>query len=307
MNKQDLRSFVLKHVITRELFFFVGQRKVNLKKIDKRLKFGKLSISDVVLEDCIISLTSYGSRIAELRYTLFSLINQSVRPSQIIVNIALNDKHLVTDDLLSLETYGVIFKYCEDIRSFKKLIPVMEEYRDKCIITVDDDMYYDADFLKSLWEKHIQKPNMIVAHNIYEITFTDNKLNTYSLWPHSIITKKISYKNFFVGCGGVLYPPNSLYKDYNCKQLFQQLTPIADDIWFYFMAYMNGTKITQPDKPKIRFHYINPYREYGVTEGKTLTQENVGLCKNDEQFMNVLNYYNISVEDFIKNLQIEYD
>ena len=73
------------------------------------------------------------------------------------------------------------------------------------------------------------------------------------------------------------------------------------------MAYMNGTKITQPDKPKIRFHYINPYREYGVTEGKTLTQENVGLCKNDEQFMNVLNYYNISVEDFIKNLQIEYD
>ena len=306
MNKQDLRLFILKHIITREFFFLIGKRKVNLRKIDKKIKLCDFSISNIVIEDCIISLTSYGARISEVKYTLFSLINQSVRPYKIIVNIAENDKELVTQDLISLEKYGVEFNYCEDLRSFKKLIPVMEKYIDKCIITVDDDMYYEVDFLKSLWDKHSQKPNMIVAHNIYEITYTNNKLDVYSKWRHSIITKKISYKNFFVGCGGVLYPPNSLYKDYNCKELFQKLTPIADDIWFYFMAYMNGTKITQPDNPKIKFHYVNPYREYGIIEGKTLTQENVGMGKNDEQFMNVLNYYKISEKEFINNLQIEY-
>ena len=68
------------------------------------------------------------------------------------------------------------------------------------------------------------------------------------------------------------------------------------------MAYLQGTKITQPNKPHIRFHYVNPYREYGIIEGRTLTQENVGLGKNDEQFKNVLSHYNISEEDFIKRL-----
>lgn len=306
MNKQNIRTFILKHSVTRELFFIIGQRKVNLRKIDSALRKCNFKVSNTVIKDCVISLTSYGNRISEIKYTLFSLIVQTMRPEKIVVNISFDEKSLVTDELLGFNKYGVDFNFCEDLRSFKKLIPTMQQYPEKTIITVDDDMYYEKDFLETLWEKHLQKPDMIVAHNIYEISYIDNKLNTYDLWPHSVITNKVSYQNFFVGCGGVLYPPSCLYKDYDNKDLYQKLTPIADDIWFYFMALLNNTKITQPEKPHIKFHYVNPYREYGITYGKTLTQENVGLGKNDEQFRNVLNYYRITEEDFIERIIKKY-
>lgn len=307
MNKESIRKFILDHTITRELFFIIGQRKVNLKKIDKAIEKNKISLSKTVEKDLVVSLTSYGQRLEELHYTLFSLVNQTIAPEKIIVNISYDDEKYITDKLKLFTNYGVEYNFCEDIRSFKKLIPTMQRFPKKTIVTVDDDMYYEKDWLESLWNKHLDCPNMIVAHNIYKINYSDSTLLPYDKWPHSIVTKDINYKNFFVGCGGVLYPSNALYKDFDNKTLYQNLTPFADDIWFYFMAYLQGTKITQPNKPHIKFHYVNPYREYGIIEGKTLTQENVGLGKNDEQFKNVLSYYNISEEDFIKSIEKEYE
>lgn len=303
MIKTRIRKIILNNFLLRELFFVLGKRKVNLNFIDKKISNNKINLSEKVIEDCVISLTSYGNRISEMKYTLFSLINQTIRPYKIVVNIAEKDTKMIDENLLWFKKYGVEFNFCEDLRSFKKLIPTMQLYSDKTIVTVDDDMYYERNFLESLWNKHIEYPEMIVAHNIYEITFNNGKINTYISWPHSVITHDISFKNFFVGCGGVLYPPHSLYEDYDKKDLYQKLTPIADDIWFYFMAYLKGTKVTQPDKPQIKFHYVNPYREYGISDGKTLTQENVGLGRNDEQFRNVLSHYKITEFDFIKSLQ----
>lgn len=306
MNKKRIKDFILHHYFTRELFFILGQRKINKKRIDKILQKENFKLSTIINDNLIVSLTSYGKRIAELKYTLYSLIIQTIRPYKIIVNLSYEDKNLLNCELLFFEKYGIEFNFCENLRSFKKLIPTMEQYTDKVIITVDDDMFYDRNLVELLWKTHIKYPNSIIAHNIYEITYSNNTIHTYDLWKHSIVTKKTTYKNFFVGCGGVLYPPNSLFQDYNNRILYEKLTPIADDIWFYFMAYLKNTKIIQPDKPILKFHYVNPYREYGIEEGNTLTKENVGLKKNDEQFHNVLKYYGITEQDFINKINIEY-
>ena len=302
MNKESIRKFILNHTVTRELFFIIGQRKVNLRKIDKKLSKSKIRLSNLKIDDCIVSLTSYGERILELKYTLYSLISQTVRPEKIIVNLSYEDKKMLNTDLYFFEQYGVEFYFCEDIRSFKKLIPTMQRFPKKTIVTVDDDMYYEKDWLEKLWNKHLEIPNVILAHCIYQIMFSDSVVLPYDKWLHCVVTKKIGYMNFFVGAGGVLYPPNSLFSDFDKAHLFKKLTPIADDIWFYFMALLNGTKISQPDEPHLKFHYVNPYREYGLTIGTTLAQKNVGENLNDKQFLDVMNYYNISEEDFIKRL-----
>lgn len=302
MNKESIRKFILNHTVTRELFFIIGQRKVNLKKIDKAIEKNKISLSKTVEKDLVVSLTSYGQRLEELHYTLFSLVNQTIAPEKIIVNISYDDEKYITDKLKLFTNYGVEYNFCEDIRSFKKLIPTMQRFPKKTIVTVDDDMYYEKDWLEKLWNKHLEIPNVILAHCIYQIMFSDSVVLPYDKWLHCVVTKKIGYMNFFVGAGGVLYPPNSLFSDFDKAHLFKKLTPIADDIWFYFMALLNGTKISQPDEPNLKFHYVNPYREYGLTIGTTLAQKNVGENLNDKQFLDVMNYYNISEEDFIKRL-----
>ncbi|SEQ46335.1 Glycosyl transferase family 2 [Treponema bryantii] len=299
--KRIIRNIILRFPITRELFFIICKRKVSLNKINKLIN--KLPKIDPIFssenENIIVSLTSYGERINELKYVLYSLINQTIKPKKIIVNIAFDDEKFITDELKFFEKYNVEFFLCEDLKSFKKLIPTLERYPNNVIITCDDDMFYEKDWLEQLWKKHLEKKEDIIAHNIYGISYENNQIIPYDLWPHSIINKKSSFKNFLVGCGGVLYPPGCFYKDILNKKLFLSLTPYADDIWFYFMAILNGRKISQPDKPHISFHYVNPYREYGLTEGNTLTKINVGQSKNDYQFLEVMKYYFQNTEKFL--------
>lgn len=306
MDKITLRKIILKYSITRELFFFVGKRKVNKRKIDKNLKNMKHD-SRAIIDGLIVSLTSYGERINELKYTLYSLVIQTIKPEIIVVNIALKDKMLIADELHKFENYGVLFNYCDDLSSFKKLIPTMQYYNNKVIVTCDDDVLYEKNWLEILWRDHIRFPNMIIAHNIHRITYNEHNIEPYEKWIHSIKNEIVTDRNFFVGCGGVLYPPNCLYNDYANVELFLKLTPLADDIWFYFMAILNNTRIKQPKHPHLNFRYVNPYREYGLINGKTLTQENVGFGRNDEQFYNVLRYYNIDMYSFIKRLEYQYN
>ena len=83
------------------------------------------------------------------------------------------------------------------------------------------------------------------------------------------------------------------------EELFMELTPMGDDIWFYFMVIFNDKHIRQIKKAITNLCFVNPYREYGITEGTTLTQQNVGENKNDEQINKMLSYYNISEQQFI--------
>ena len=71
----SIKTFVLSHKILYELYFFLAQKKINKRKLDKKIK--KLegwNDSKNPQKDLIISLTSYGERLPDLKYTLFSLI-----------------------------------------------------------------------------------------------------------------------------------------------------------------------------------------------------------------------------------------
>lgn len=307
MNKESIRKFILNHTITRELFFIIGQRKVNLKKIDKAIEKNKISLSKTVEKDLVVSLTSYGQRLEELHYTLFSLVNQTIAPEKIIVNLSANDFEKISPILHIFQKYGVEFTEVEDTKSYKKLIPTLQKYPDKIIITADDDLYYKSDWLEKLLLTHKKFPTMILCHLTAKISFLNNKLKPYNEWQFNKRGTIPSYSNLILSGAGTLFPPNSLYKDVCNADLFMKLSPTADDIWDYFMAFLQGTKIIQIQNSYSNLHYVNPYREYGIINGKTLTQENVMLGKNDEQFKNVLSYYNISEEDFIKSIEKEYE
>lgn len=303
MNMKKIRFFILNHYITRELFFYFGKRKANIKKIDKYIKNGKFKISNKKAENIIISLTSYGTRISELKYTLYSLISQTILPEKIIVNIAFEDKKYLNNELKLFERYGVEYNFYDDIRSYKKLIPTLKKYSDKCIITTDDDIYYKKDWLSRLYNTHNKYPNDVCCHFVYKITYENGQINQYKKWKYNYKSYSAENGLFLLGATGVLYPPNVFYKDILNEYLFTKLAPLADDIWFYFMVILNGKKIRQISNPLTHLCYVNPYREYGISGGTTLTQQNVGENKNDTQFRNVLKYYNISENKFIEYLE----
>lgn len=307
MNKTKLRQFILQHSLTRELFFFFGGRKANLKRIDRALTKGNLKLAEEKAENVIVSLTSYGERIPELKYTLYSLVTQSICPEKIIVNIAFEDKKYINDELKSFEKYGVEFFLCKNLRSHTKLLPTLNRFPKSCIVTADDDIYYEKDWLRLLFEGHKHNPNDVCCHLIHRITYQNGIIKSYQNWKQHFKTYIADKSNFLLGVGGVLYPPDVFYKDILNEELFMSLTPYADDIWFYFMVVLNNKNIRRINNPLANLRFVNPYREYGITSGTTLMQQNVGENKNDIQFKNVLAHYGIPEQKFIDYIEEKID
>jgi hypothetical protein len=238
--------------------------------------------------DLIISLTSYPPRFKTLHLTLQSLLLQNVAYDKLILWIAEKDKELIPAKVLSLRSKGLIINFCEDTRSYKKIIPVLQQFPNAYIVTVDDDTYYWDTWLKNLIEDHEVGKKEIIGYRGHLIQCAaDGKPLPYRNWKYEGALSTPSPLNFLTGVGGVLYPPRTLYHQVTDQKLFMKLCPQADDIWLYFMARINGTDIRRVHAKK-RYFYFWPTT---LTTG--LAGNNVFNNGNDNQINKLNEYYKL--------------
>ena len=246
----------------------------------------------------IISLTSYGRRVSNnvVFYTLVSLLRQRVQPSRIILWLA---KDEWSDDKLpkklsSLKDKGVEIRYCDDIRSFKKLVPTLEICPDGNIVTVDDDMIYNSDFISQISEAHQKYPNDIICMDTRIVQLEDGIPTHYDRWGE--YAEEVSGKMVFpVGVGGILYPAGSLNKDVLRKDLFMKLCPLADDIWFWFQGLRNSTNKRYVRKKHRDLTFDALYQFFH--KGSALTHSNYEEHQNDRQFRDLFEFDGVKVDD----------
>lgn len=193
----------------------------------------------------IVSLTSFPARISTIHITLASLLQQTLKPDMVILWLAKeqfpNGENDLPEEVIRLKEFGLTIKWWHDIRPYKKLIPAITNYPDDIIITTDDDVVYDKTMVEKLYESYKQAPQHIHCHRITKIFLKNGKIKARCKQCY----KEPSFANKLVGIGGVLYPPHSLHKDITNENLFTELAPTNDDIWFWLMAVMNNTKIVQ--------------------------------------------------------------
>ncbi|MDR0407577.1 MAG: glycosyltransferase family 8 protein [Campylobacteraceae bacterium] len=237
----------------------------------------------------ILSLTSYPARIKTVHKTVETLLEQSYKADKIILWLASdefpNREKNLPKELLDLTKRGLTISWCENIKSYQKLIPVLKEYPNCIIVTADDDIYYQKDWLKKLHEAYTMQPNIVHCHRAHKIIFHDNKIMPYNRWKMRITNVKPSFLNFFTGVGGVLYPPNIFHRDALDKELFLRLSPKADDIWFWAMCVLNGIKINVINGNEKHLSYVEDTQSIG------LFNENVAKNRNDEYIKNIFEYY----------------
>jgi len=245
----------------------------------------------------IISLTSFPARMDYIEYTIFSLITQTIRSEKIILWLTVSEFPNRENDLPAAlkryEQFGLEIKFAgENHKSFNKLVFSLENYPDYIIVTADDDVYYAPAWLKTLYNTHIKNPKDIVSNRIRRVSFKKREIDSYNNWKHTVSTSP-SLLNFLLGYSGVLYPPHSLYKDVLDKSLFLSLSPHADDIWFYAMALLAGTKIRKPLKlfrTNFPFDYQLEKEWESIPE---LIKINLEENRNDTQLKAVLSHYSV--------------
>lgn len=238
--------------------------------------------------DLIISLTSYPPRFETLHLTLKSLLLQNLEFNQLVLWIAEKDKDLLPESILNLKSEGLVIKFCEDIRSYKKVIPALKEFPNAFIVTVDDDTYYWNSWLRELIENYQTDKSEIIGHRGHLIRCSSSgQLLPYNNWVYEGALSHPSPLNFLTGVGGVMYPPNVLHEDVKNQKLFMELCPHADDVWLYWMARIKGTDIRRV-KAKKRYFYFWPN-----TLQSGLASNNVFNNGNDQQINKLNSYYKL--------------
>ena len=98
--------------------------------IDLKINNLKSGVNNGATNNIVISLTTYGRRLKDVKYTLFSLFNQTLKPDRIVLWL---DNELNSDKTQKLlHTFiqnGLEIKFTKDIPSWKRMC--------YCILTND--------------------------------------------------------------------------------------------------------------------------------------------------------------------------
>ena len=275
-----------------EFFMYYSSMDKNCKKdFLKLLKetYPKDNIKEPT-QNLIVSLTSYPKRINYIHDCINSLFNQTIEPEKIILVLAEeefpNKEKDLPENLINFIKRGLEIQWYSNIKSYKKLIPVLEKYPNKVIVTADDDNIYKIGWLENLYKSYKKKPNMIHCTRAHRIIFDKNKqVEKYKNWSMNISNVNPSFNNFFTGVGGVLYPPNCFYKDILNQKLFSEISKDTDDIWFWAMGVLNNTKINVIQKKPYKLQLINN------TQDDALWKINVLDGNNDDNLKKIFDYY----------------
>ena len=250
--------------------------------------------------EIIVSLTSFPERINEVWLVVQSMLLQTCQPIKILLWLS-KDQFTSLEELPSslLKLRGSIFqiRFVEgDIRSHKKFYYVAKEFSDSLVLLIDDDIFYPCNMIEQLMKIHSQNSSAIICRYAYEMKYDASaRLLPYAKWLH-IYSNSFNNSHLFFGSGGgTLFRPMDLYVDLLDKELFLNLTPMADDIWLNAMAKLANLPIIV-----VRPHLLLPIKS--KSRALTLCKENVGNGRNDKQLERVSEYYKncLGIDPFAK-------
>lgn len=232
----------------------------------------------------VVSLTSYPPRFPTLHLTIKSLLLQRLQPTRLILWIADADAQHLPDAVKKLQVDGLEIRYCEDLKSYKKIIPALEVFPDSIVVTADDDIYYWPDWLWELIQESKKYPVDVIAHRVHRIQYDGMMMRPYCEWLENVADGVMSGANFATGIGGILYPPGCFKAEVLAKEKFMDLCPNADDVWLYWMTRLNGRRVRRSSTHR------TPYPWRGSQE-VSLWKEN--RSHNDMQITKMINAYGI--------------
>ena len=148
----------------------------------------------------VVSLTSYPPRFATLHLTLKSLLSQSCLPERVVLWIAHGDMAQLPPAVTALQDAGLEIRACEDWKSYKKMLPLLQESLDYTVVTADDDVYYWRDWLRELADARVPGKLEVICHRMHRMRLApDGTPLPYTAWEFESDQREASPLNFPTG------------------------------------------------------------------------------------------------------------
>jgi hypothetical protein len=216
---------------------------------------------------------------------LQSILFQSVQPDTTILWVSYEDFEEIPQEVLDLRQFGLEIAKCDDTRSFKKIVPTLQNHPGCFVVTVDDDLWYPADCLEQLTAAYDASDVSVITRRAHKVRMgTDGNPSSYSHWEFGLKSAEKSALVFPTGGAGALYPPGAFHEDVCNSKIFMDICATADDVWLYWMWRMNGYLGQKTlGRPRII--------EWPGTQVSSLRAENIHGDGNDRCIAGMLNRY----------------
>lgn len=233
----------------------------------------------------VVSMTTIPSRKKRIKDNIESILGQSCQEFyKYCINI---DDNLSEEDYAFYESLKELDERIEvnicdrKWRSCNKLLPTLKKYPDDVIITVDDDFLYPKDSIKYLIEKHNEKPDCIITHEINPIIVKDGK---FEMYVNSIDLKlgQIEYGKYLSNC--CLFPPHIFDGTdlFDYEKMMQATNGTHDELWFWVNSTIKGVRV-------IGLNYVH---DFGINMIKDSHSDGYQLCDINGNESNVYEYNN---------------
>lgn len=234
----------------------------------------------------IASFTTYPARIEHVSQSIETLFSQTRLPDEIVLYLAEEQfpRHEadLTEKLLKLSYTGQLkIRWCpEDLRSHKKYFYAMQEYPNDLIVTLDDDLLYNRNMLKNLWESFMLYPEAVSTIRTHLVTYEDDfsSICPYSQWIYETdgLLDKPSMQLMATTGAGTLHPANLFPKETFFKDVFCSICFHADDLWLKSIEVLNNI-------PVVCCQVNETLRYIPGSQSETLYKTNVIGGQNDVQ------------------------
>jgi hypothetical protein len=232
----------------------------------------------------VVSLTSYGDRIASVYLTIESIGRGTVLPSRL--TLWLDEEQWVRNlpkELRRLQDRGLEILPAPDYGPHKKYYPYVSSQDSFAspLATGDDDTLYPSWWLAGLAESYRERPDLVNCYRARVVAVEGRRLNRYDNWALCRKGQRESVRLFAIGASGIIYPPKLLRMLKISGTAFIDKCLKADDIWLHAHAIRNGFKIRQIDPTPHLFSTMPNSQQGG------LYRSNMHLNRNDEYIRNV--------------------
>lgn len=218
----------------------------------------------------VVSLTSFPVRIGRLWIVIESILRQTVRPERIVLWLSReqfpNEERDLPKSLLEQRSRGLDIRFVDrDIRSHKKYYYAFQEFKDKDVITIDDDLLYPSNLIENLYNTSLQNPEYVIA-NFGSRYIWDDENNYIKSIPGGAKAGDKGSDLLIGSGGGTLFHANKLLPNLDSIKDIVAMCPTADDTYLNaltrvsglgIMFYDNGALLSVVNKNDIKLYDHN--------------------------------------------------
>lgn len=194
----------------------------------------------------IVSIYASEAQSKMLPITLYSLLNQTIKPDRLILWLddSQIDLNVLPYEITQFIKNGLEICLVNGLGSYTAIMSSLKRYDDSINVFAENGYYYDRDWLKKLYVSYISYSKDVQVHKAHLIKMKNRKENFLEVdWGNIVEKESAEFTNYIDKSGGILLPPKIFSSEVLREDVFFKYLPNNIELWIWVMSLVHNRRI----------------------------------------------------------------